>query len=234
MPITKPHYWAYKWRLLRAVKGYPLYDPPHKSSEIDMPELQARENFDYFMRVRLERLEILRSWMRRAFGFDLTFAPESAGRLNRWEQRYGAFLVDGRSKSYSVFTSYQPRWVGKYASYNVMFDIGIYVGEYVIAKRPHIRWEMDKGHEIEPASFRSIGYQRPCLAGFAGGRVSDAIGLSLKYSDETRQYTDFGAPPFRPNNQIIDSLKTDLYLASLTEEEARKLPMKDLRHLQLE
>jgi len=61
MPITKPQYWLYKWRLLRAVEGYPLYDPPHKSAEVEMPATQARENFDYFMSVRLERLEISES-----------------------------------------------------------------------------------------------------------------------------------------------------------------------------
>jgi hypothetical protein len=235
MPITKPQYWFYKWRLLWAVRDYPLYDPPHKSSEIDMPEEKARENFDYFIRVRHQRLAILRHWMRRNFWFDLTFDPASAYRLDRWLRRYGAFLISDRRTTSESFRAYQPRWVGKYASCNVMLDIGIFVGEYVIAKRPHIRWEVYKGHEIEPATFHSIGYQRPCLAGFAGGTNPDSLSVGYWCSSNLRQRTDIGAPPQgRPGDQFIGGLKADLYLATLTEQEARTLPMKDLRHDPLE
>jgi len=38
MRITKPQYWFYQARLLRAVEGYPLYDPTHKSAELRMPK----------------------------------------------------------------------------------------------------------------------------------------------------------------------------------------------------
>jgi hypothetical protein len=234
MRITKPQYWFYKARLLRAVEGYPIYDPPHMSAELRMPKAQALENFDYFMRVRLQRLEILRVWMRRNFRFDLTFEPKSAEWLDRWEQKYGAFLVADAAEEFKVFTSYQPPWVGKYASYNVMFDIGIYVGEYVIAKRPNIHWAMYEGHKIEPASFCSIGYQRPGLAGFAGGGVRDALGVGVTYSTEERQYTDVGSSLRLSDNKIVAFLKDSLYGATLTEEQIATLPWPDLRNERLE
>jgi hypothetical protein len=128
--------------------------------------------------------------------------------LDRWENKYGAFLVGDTAEDFKVFSSYQPPWVGQYASYNTMFDIGIYLGEYVIAKRPHIHWVMYEGHEIEPATFCSMGYQRPGLAGFVGGGVDDAIKMGVTYSAEQRQYTDIGSPPRMPDDKIVTFLKT--------------------------
>jgi hypothetical protein len=198
-----------------------------------MPETQARENFDYFMRVRLERLEILRGWMHGNFGFGLTFEPESACRLNSWMRSYGAFLIDKRAESYGVFVSYQPPWVDQYASYNVMFDIGIYLGEYVIFKRPNVHWIMDEGDPTQPDTLHTICYRRPVLSGFVGGNAADALGVGLRYPDELRQYVDIGSLPGGRNDKIIEFLKWTLYLAALTPETV-KLPIRDLRNERLE
>ena len=51
--------------------------------------------------------------------------------------------------------NYQPRWEGAYAGYDVMMDLGIFLGEYLIAKRPRLHGEIYRGHPVEPAKFKS-------------------------------------------------------------------------------
>jgi len=46
-----------------------------------------------------------------------------------------------------------------------MIDIGLFLGEYLITKRRRLFWEIYRGHEIEPASFNSSEYLKPCLGG---------------------------------------------------------------------
>lgn len=48
-----PRYWIKHSIARRALRGYPLYDVPHKQSERTMTEAEAQENFHYFMSVRL-------------------------------------------------------------------------------------------------------------------------------------------------------------------------------------
>ena len=62
-----------------------------------------------------------------------------------------------------IYGTYQPRWEGALAGYNVMIDLGIFEGEYLIIKRPKLRWEIYRGHEIETETFNSIDFMKPCL-----------------------------------------------------------------------
>ena len=56
-----------KLRLERALREYPLYDPPHKVDERLLPREKAAENFDYFMRMRLDRVRYFCGWLKRYF-----------------------------------------------------------------------------------------------------------------------------------------------------------------------
>ncbi len=53
--------------LRRALRDYPLYDPPHKIEERLLSKEEALENFDYFMRVRQQRLSYFENWLRQRF-----------------------------------------------------------------------------------------------------------------------------------------------------------------------
>jgi hypothetical protein len=55
-------------------------------------------------------------------------------RLNR-ARCYG--LIGDNPDQGTIFATYQPTWVGEYAGYNVTIDIGIFIGDYLIANRPH-------------------------------------------------------------------------------------------------
>ncbi len=46
-----------------------------------------------------------------------------------------------------------------------MIDIGIFQGEYLILKRPRLAWGIYKGQEVEPTSYSSTQFMKPCLNG---------------------------------------------------------------------
>jgi len=164
--------WLRQLWLRRALRDYPLYDPPHKVEERLLSREQAVENFDYFMRVRAERVAYFRSWLYRNFW--VTVGPDENGvrALNEWGNRFAGLLLttgaDGRvARSY--FT-YDPPWTGQGAGYNVLFDMGITLGEFLIANCPRFHWDVDPVSAVLPRTGnmlkRSPGmsFQRPKLA----------------------------------------------------------------------
>lgn len=169
-----PQAWMRKRSLERALRGYPLYDPPHKVEERLLSKEKAAENFDYFMRVREQRLAHFREWLRRHFGVTLTLDEKGMRALNRWGNKYAGLLLvlgpDGHPTD-SYFT-YNPPWTGEYAGHNVIFDMGIAFGEAVIASCPKLRWEVDPISGVLPRTANMLkrepgmSFQRPKLTGF--------------------------------------------------------------------
>jgi hypothetical protein len=166
--------WLRKRRLERALREYPLYDPPHKVEERLLSREKAAENFDYFMRVRLQRVAYFRQWLRRHFGVAVTLDEKGVRALSHWGNQYAGLLrtkgPDGRlTKSY--FT-YDPPWTGENVGCNVVFDMGITLGEAVIANCPKLRWDFDPISAILPNEAKvlkrtsGMSFQRPRLTGF--------------------------------------------------------------------
>lgn len=170
-----PRFWLKHSRVKRALKSYPLYDVPHKQSEQTLSEGEARENSDYFMRMRLERLAFFRNWLRANFGVVATLDGDGIRAMSRWVDDYGGGLIGDETYTMTIFAEYQPRWEGVYAGYNVMIDIGIFLGEYLISKRPRLHWDIYRGHVEEPATFRSVGYMRPHLGGMPRKWACDVL-----------------------------------------------------------
>src|ERR1700730_18045000 len=79
-----PQMWLRKSWLRRALRDYPLYDPPHKVEEYLLSREQAFENFDYFMRVRQQRAAYFQRWLRRYFRVAITPDENGVKALNRW------------------------------------------------------------------------------------------------------------------------------------------------------
>jgi hypothetical protein len=169
-----PQAWLRTLWLQRALRGYPLYDPPHKVEERLLTKEKATENFDYFMRVGQQRLAYFRDWLRRHFGVTVTLDEKGVKALNRWGNKYAGLLLDegpGGDPTDSYFT-YDPPWIGGNAGYNVIFDMGIMLGEATIASCPKLRWDVDPISAILPRTARQrkreagMSYQRPELTGF--------------------------------------------------------------------
>ncbi|MFG1299303.1 hypothetical protein V5F49_05855 [Xanthobacter sp. V3C-3] len=166
MRILKPRYWYPYMRMSRALVDYPIYAPPHLKCESDLTDDEAQENCDYFMRVKDERLEIFLEWMWRNFRIRLSFKPESIDMFDRWAKFYnGSIVLDGQRMIWRSYNDYDPAWTGRFIGCNLFLDAGIYLGEYLIYKRPTIRWGMDKGYfskfdvdEIEEYDESSVEY----------------------------------------------------------------------------
>ncbi len=70
--MIHPRYWIKHLVARRALRGYPLYDVPHKQAERAMTGAEALENFNYFMSVRLGRLAYFVHWMTKNFAVKTT------------------------------------------------------------------------------------------------------------------------------------------------------------------
>jgi hypothetical protein len=139
----------------RALHDYPPYDPPHKVEERRLPKEKAAENFDYFMRVRMQRVAQFRNWLQQHFAVRVTHDEEGVRALGRWGNDYAGWLLgraaDGHPQSsdthYHAYYAYDPPWTGENAGMNVVFDMGITLGEAItrqdfqgyLAKRPGAR-----------------------------------------------------------------------------------------------
>ncbi|MBN3792227.1 hypothetical protein [Burkholderia sp. Ac-20353] len=160
--------------LRRALRDYPVYDPPHKLEERLLSKERAAENFDYFMSVRLRRLEHLRGWLRRFFRVELTLDRNGVQRLNRWANKYAGLLLVTGPNGYptNTYFDYQPSWIDDDTGCNVVFDMGIAIGESMIAQCPKLYWDMDPISAILPRMARSMknesgtSFQRATITGF--------------------------------------------------------------------
>lgn len=75
-----------------------------------------------------------------------------------------------------TFASYQPPWTREYVGYNVVVDIAIFVGEYLIAKRPQLHWEIYRGYPSEEGKLTGINLNRPRLGAFlADGGMTSSV-----------------------------------------------------------
>jgi hypothetical protein len=166
--------------LERALHDYPPYDPPHKVEERRLPKEKAAENFDYFMRVRMQRVAQFRNWLQQHFAVTVTLDEEGVRALGRWGNDYAGWLLaraaEGHPESsdahYHTYYAYDPPWTGENAGMNVVFDMGITLGEAIIASCPKVHWDFDPISAILPKTARmlkrtpGLGFQRPMLTGF--------------------------------------------------------------------
>jgi hypothetical protein len=166
--------WLRKRRLERALREYPLYDPPHKVEERLLSREKAAENFDYFMRVRLQRVAYFRQWLRRHFGVVVTLDERGVRALNRWAVDYAGLLLvkDVNGNPTMSYFTYDPPWTGESAGHNVIFDMGTMLGEAIVANCPKLRWDFDPISGLLPNEAKVLkqspgsSCQRPMLTGF--------------------------------------------------------------------
>jgi len=164
--MIDPRYWLPHLRARRALAGYPRYSVPHPQPEATLDAALAMENFDHFMAVRLERLTAFRAWLARHFGVAATLDEPSLRAVQDWTYRYSGGLVEDFVAAVKAFAYYQPAWEGSLAGCNVMVDLAIFIGEYMIAQRPFLHWLCSFQC---PAGFvpESIpDYGRPHIGGF--------------------------------------------------------------------
>jgi hypothetical protein len=172
----------------RALKEYPLYDPPHKKDESCLPRAKAEENFEYFTNVREQRVAILRDFLK-GFGVDLDFSYRALRELNDWFFTYGGFMIyELTGPSMDQFMDYDPPWTEEWAGFNTLFDF--FLGEY--ARNSHdtlTYWAIGPGTQGYPKR-GSWNFQRPVLVNFPKDDHGDSpFRFVFDYSRNLRQNT---------------------------------------------
>jgi hypothetical protein len=172
----KPKAWYPAWRVRSAMQDYPVYEPPNPHNEIELPANKAKENFDYFLRQRSARLQYFRDFMKK-FGIDAETTDDCLKAVSDWFVRYGGLLLHFQPRDIATlhaFMNYDPPWTGEHVGTNVVWDLGTYIGECVIARRPRGRWDLNTGNP-DPISLEAIGFQRPCVSGLVLPTYCDPI-----------------------------------------------------------
>ena len=137
-------------RVQRRMRDYPVYTPPFARSEPSLSREEMDENYYHFLEHKAARLEHLAGYLG-AFSVQLRFEPEALLTLERWLYRYGGHLVPARGgqvtlgndpRTASALFKYEPAWVGQYHGLNIINDLAIFAGEYIISQNADARWGM--------------------------------------------------------------------------------------------
>ena len=221
--MINPLYWPRYQRTRRAIADYPLYEVPHRQAEGTLAKSQIDENFAYFMSVRLQRLSFFQKWLRDKYGVKAPLTGDGVLALEEWADRYSGGLVSSCDVSTSshVFTTYQPRWTDVRCGYNVLVDIAMFIGEFLIARRPNLNWalltnengSLTDGEEGEPHGTTN---GRPALSGFSldNWRV-DLFETSYLEAVKSRNIIELGGNrQFRVHVSLAWVCRESLHLAS--------------------
>jgi hypothetical protein len=168
-------------RLWTALKDYPEYAPPHRG-KAKLKRAQAEENFDFFMSQRATRLAYLEEFLA-GFSVPLKLEPEGLPPLDAWMLRYGGFLIPPRGfEPIGSLERYDPAWTGAHAGMNIIHDVSVFVGEYIVKFNPQARWALFVGDGTRSAR-EMMGYYHPCLFGIHPHhpRFNDTYPLYVAY-----------------------------------------------------
>jgi hypothetical protein len=206
-------------KVRRAIRDYAFYDVPNKQEESTLNESRVQENFTYFMQVRRDRLAFFQRWLREWFGVKATL--DGGGLLALNEYDYGGGLIGDEFNRATSFATYQPVWLGERAGYNVMVDIGVFLGEYLIGKRPKLHWTIYRGHRDEDGELIGLNLKRPQLGGFPRQWGKDVLGLGYGSVADARTMSHIGHPrSVGDPNGLIKHCKTSLHLANVPDDDS--------------
>jgi hypothetical protein len=156
----------------RGLRDYPIYTPPFARSQPSLSRTEMDANYRHFLEQKAARLDDLAAYLG-AFSVQLRFAPDVLLTLERWLYRYGGHLLPARGRRgptsddariASALFNYEPAWVGPYHGLNVIHDIAIFAGEYIIAANDGAHWGMWHGDGGE-RDRQAGGFGQPCIFG---------------------------------------------------------------------
>ncbi|QGM97487.1 hypothetical protein [Methylocystis parvus] len=149
-----------KRRLQEALRDYPEYAPPFRG-KAKLKRAQAEANFEFFMSQRSKRLECLGRFLL-GFAVSLELTPEGLPLLDAWLLRYGGYLIPPGGDAIDALERYDPPWTSAFAGMNIVHDVSVFAGEYIIRHNPNARWGLFVGDGIRGAR-DMMGYYHPCL-----------------------------------------------------------------------
>jgi hypothetical protein len=159
-------------RLRRSLRDYPIYSPPCRRSDPALSRAEMDANYGYFLAQKAARLQHLATFLA-AFSLQLSPQPEALPMLERWLDRYGGHLVPasgprpspwGDPRVASALCTHEPAWAGGYRGLNVINDIAIFAGDYIVSQNRDARWGMWYG-EGEKRDRQTGWSGHPCIFG---------------------------------------------------------------------
>jgi hypothetical protein len=127
--------------------SYEIYDPGVFGPLRTLPRREARFAYDHSMAEMSTRVEMLRELLR-ANGAELSDTDDGLRRLNAW---FFANVEPDPEQPGRLL----PEW------YSVVHDVGVFLGEALIARCPGLRWEFYVWGK------KNAAYQRPVIMGFS-------------------------------------------------------------------
>jgi hypothetical protein len=153
-------------RVWKTLADYPVYSPPFHDSEAVLSKKQISANYQYFLDQKARRLEYLANYLR-LFSVDLSRSRESLRALDRWLFRYGGHLIPNGGEVIAAMQDYEPAWVGEYQGVNIVHDISIFAGDYIVSKNHDVSWDVFYG-DGRKRDYEKIGFGQACLIGLNG------------------------------------------------------------------
>lgn len=214
-------------KVWKELPSYPVYSPPFHDAEQVLAQRELKANYEYFLAQKKLRRECLAKYLA-LFSIVLRLDRDGIAELDRWMFRYGGHLLPSNRRLNAEFTipaltDHEPAWIGPFHGLNVVNDIGIFVGDYIIARCPGVYWDMCYGDGTK-RDYERLSFGEPCLYGLRHLLLGEPYPL-LK-TGEIYEYCDaswsrlHGEPElFWPQGELIRRLDFLIQEHSSTEYE---------------
>jgi hypothetical protein len=138
-------------RMSEALTGYPAYEPLHRQGpnsprHLHRNEAQAfaargRENFSHFMEQRHARLNALSAFLAK-FNVRVDLDDKGLADVSEWlPGNCGALVENLRNyETRQLLYRHSSPWDGHRRGLNVIFDLGIFLGECVATRNSRLYW----------------------------------------------------------------------------------------------
>lgn len=194
MVMLRPRAWFDSRRIRAGLGGYPVYSPPHPGDSSELSLEEGEENYAYFLRSKDSRVAHLRTFLA---SFDARLSIDDAGlrNLDAWIHRYSGHLIDrDRFASWLAFQTFIPSWTVSYAGLNVLWDLGIAAGEFIIRLNPKCSWFLNDGRG-RGSPRASPDYLRPCLLIERPPGYCDMFATILQIAEAKQEIMRIGRAP---------------------------------------
>lgn len=155
-------------KVWKEIHSCPVYSPPFHDAENVLAKHEIKANHDYFLAQKADRVKYLTRYLV-SFSLVLRLERDSIQALDDWLYRYGGHLLprELEPRQGSVITAmhdHEPQWFGPFRGLNLVNDIAIFVGDYLISKDSAVSWDINYGNG-RPRDYERIGFGHPCLVG---------------------------------------------------------------------
>jgi hypothetical protein len=84
--------------------------------------------------------------------------------LDGWFYRYGGHLVPSSGNSIDSMQNYEPVWAAENQGINIVHDISVFAGDYIISKNHNVQWDVNFGDGTR-RDYDELGFGQACLIG---------------------------------------------------------------------